>query len=167
MKLKPIEIRMVIRCKTFKEAEMLYEHYGLPQWALNSWCEYDSNTCYDYLSPGRWEYDHYAYYIDRGRTIVDFEDLVIDWEGEKPTISTESEPDKSYITCTLIDGTVLDFDRLCDSFCCMGKTENIVQFKATNGNKFISLSFIPISQIKKIDTFYTDEERAWLLSEEV
>lgn len=82
-----------------------------------------------------------AIYLNKNRNILSLEDLVI----------PETPVEKSYIKCILNDGTVLDFDKLCNEISTLDK--NFVKFMLTNPktHDYTTLGAIPIANIKMID----------------
>ena len=165
VKLKEILPSTAIHCKTEEEAVMLVNHAGLPIHHIFHWDIYKDKTCYYFSRMGWWTYGNVDEYRKVGYVITEFEDLIIDDEMEEEQVENEN-PDKPYITCTLVDGTVLDFDKRCEEIDEFGLNHDMIVFYVKNKTIGLNLSVIPKSQIKMINFVHTAEEFAELLKED-
>lgn len=147
MKLKEIEVGMVIHCKTRDQAWDLVRHSDLcSELASKYWDVYKTDTCY-YRGKRGWGYCDKAYFIECGYNVTEFEDLIID--EPKLTLPTKPVLD-NYIVCDLLTGEAFDFGGMCNASEVNGPNGNLVVFRYKNGKKFLNLAAVPMSNIKLI-----------------
>ena len=68
--------------------------------------------------------------------------------------------DRAYFECILVDGTKIDFDKLCTSVEEFGKEKDMICFNAKNydtGHRVL-LQMIPKTQIKQIINHYKEDD---------
>ena len=70
-------------------------------------------------------------------------------------------PNRAYFECILVDGTRVDFDKLCTSIEEFGKEKDIICFYAKNYDTEyrVLLQMIPKSQIKQIINHYKEDKK--------
>lgn len=160
MKLKEIEVGMVIHCKTQDQAWDLVKHSNLPpHFASRLWNIYECETCYCHDGfPDRWSYSDKDYFIKEHFDIIEFEDLIID----EPELTLPTKPvlKDFHITCELMSGEILDFGGTCNGINCCDQNENLVVF-ITDNKKLdygLILSMIPINNIKRINYVNSREQ---------
>lgn len=148
MKLREIEVGMVIHCRTQEQARELARISTLPMhFAERYWDTYESNTCYLYENNG-WMYCDRSWYVKNGYYVTEFEDLFID---DKPEPTTPTKPVlDNYITCELMTGETLDFGGMCNASEINGPKGDLVVFMYENGKKFLNLAAVPMNNIKWI-----------------
>ena len=68
--------------------------------------------------------------------------------------------DRAYFECILVDGTKIDFDKLCTSVEEFGKEKDMICFNAKNYDTEyrVLLQMIPKSQIKQIVNHYKEDD---------
>ena len=68
--------------------------------------------------------------------------------------------DRAYFECILVDGTRIDFDKLCTSVEEFGKEKDMICFNAKNYDTEhrVLLQMIPKSQIKQIVNHYKEDD---------
>ena len=163
VKLKEIKPGMVIHCKTQEEAIALCLNTDIPFRFIDYWDCYKEQTCYCHNEYSNAYGDIKTYKCEY--TITEFEDLIIDDGMEEEQVENDN-PDKPYVTCTLVDGTVLDFDKRCEEIDEFGSNHDMIVFFVKNKTIGLNLSAIPKSQIKMINFVHTAEEFAELLKED-
>lgn len=152
MKLREIEVGMVIHCKTQDQAWKLVVYGGLPShFAIKHWNVFESETCYyHYGFPDRWSYADKNYFIREHFNIIEFEDLIIDERDTDYTLFSTKPVLDNYIVCELLTGEVLDFGGMCNASEANGLNGDIIVFRYDNGKKFLNLAAVPMSNIKLI-----------------
>lgn len=154
MKLIEIVKGMVIHCRTQEQAWELSMHSDLPQYFVDRlWDEYKSETCY-YREEHSWSYCDKNYFVKNGYKVIEFEDLIID--ESKPTITTKPVLD-SYIVCELMSGETLAFDGMCNAAEVNGRMGDHIVFRYNNGEKFLNLAAVPMSNIKYIKYIHSQK----------
>lgn len=158
--MKELENGMAIHCKTKDEARTLAQYYGMGQDMVGYWDQYKEETCYFYepdswTSSRAWTYQNRAWALQNPDkfTLVEFGDLL---EPDKP----KNLPRQNYITCTLNDGTVLDFGGWCNKVGSWVRNDEFVKFFSENPEPPFyeaTLALIPAREIRRID-FYTSDE---------
>lgn len=149
MKLREIEVGMVIHCKTQDQAWDLVKHSNLPpHFASRLWDQYECETCYCHDGfPDRWSYSDKDYFIKEHFDIIEFEDLIID----EPELTLPTKPVlDNYIICELLTGEMFDFGGMCNASEANGLNGDIIVFRYENGKKFLNLAAVPMSNIKLI-----------------
>ena len=162
VKLKEIKPGMIIHCKTKEEAEMLINHFNLSNHYVDCWDIYGDQTCY-HTGIHHWVYGDIYHFRRDGLKIYEFEHFIINDEYK----NEETAEDKPYITCTLVEGTVLEFDKRCEEIDECGSNHDMIVFFVKNKTFGLNLSVIPKSQIKMINFVHTAEEFAELLKEDL
>lgn len=156
MKLIEIIKGMVIHCRTQEQAQELSRHSDLPSYfADRLWNEYKSETCY-YREEHSWSYSDKDYFVKGGYTVIEFEDLIIDERDTDYTLLNKPVLD-SYIVCELMSGETLAFDGMCNAAEVNGRMGDHIVFRYNNGEKFLNLAAVPMSNIKYIKYIHSQK----------
>ena len=163
MKLKEIEVGMVIHCKTQDQAWDLVKHSNLPpHFASRHWNVYESDTCYYHDGfPDRWSYSDKNYFINEHLEVIEFEDLIIKDDvtlPERPVLD-------SHIICELMDGDRLDFGGMCNYMKIDYAEPAQMIFSFDTGKTYLNLAVVPMSNIKYIRYIHSREEIIQALEE--